>query len=104
MPLSVSKFCIEFVMYVVCGCETWSLTPREEHRMRVFENRVLRKIFGPMRDEVIGECRRLYRRKFDSSFVTKYSGDHITRNKMSKARSMYGGRRGAFRVLVRKPE
>jgi hypothetical protein len=37
------------------GCETWSLTLREEHRLRVFENRVLRGIFGPKRDEVTGE-------------------------------------------------
>jgi hypothetical protein len=37
---------------VLYGCETWSLTLREEHRMRVFENRVLRRIFGPKRDEV----------------------------------------------------
>jgi hypothetical protein len=37
------------------GCEIWSLTLREEHRLRVFENRVLRRIFGPMRDEVTGE-------------------------------------------------
>jgi hypothetical protein len=37
---------------VLCGCETWSLILREEHRLRVFENRVLRKIFGPKRDEV----------------------------------------------------
>ena len=36
------------------GCETWSLTLREEHRLRVFENRVLREIFGPKRDEVTG--------------------------------------------------
>jgi hypothetical protein len=36
---------------VVYGCETWSLTLREEHRLRVFENRVLRRIFGPKRDE-----------------------------------------------------
>jgi hypothetical protein len=35
---------------VLCGCETWSLTLREEHRLRVFENRVLRRIFGPKRD------------------------------------------------------
>jgi hypothetical protein len=40
---------------VLHGCETWSLTLREEHRLRVFENRVLRKIFGPKRDEVTGE-------------------------------------------------
>jgi hypothetical protein len=36
-------------------CETWSLTLREEHRLRVLENRVLRRIFGPRRDEVMGE-------------------------------------------------
>jgi hypothetical protein len=42
------------------GCETWSLTLREENRLRVFENRVLRKIFGPKRDEVIGEWRKLH--------------------------------------------
>jgi hypothetical protein len=40
---------------VVYGCETWSLTWMEESRLRVFENRVLRRIFGPKRDEVIGE-------------------------------------------------
>jgi hypothetical protein len=40
---------------VLCECETWSLTLREEHRPRVFENRVLRRIFGPKRDEVTGE-------------------------------------------------
>jgi hypothetical protein len=43
------------------GCETWSVTLREEHRLRVFENRVLRKIFGPKRDEVTGEWRRLHK-------------------------------------------
>jgi hypothetical protein len=40
---------------VLYGCETWSLTLREEHRLRVFENRVLRRIFGPKRDEVTEE-------------------------------------------------
>jgi hypothetical protein len=40
---------------VLYGSETWSLTLREEHRLRVFENRVLRRIFGPKRDEVTGE-------------------------------------------------
>ena len=39
---------------VLYGCETWSLTLREERRLRVFENRKLRRIFGPKRDEVIG--------------------------------------------------
>jgi hypothetical protein len=45
---------------ILYGCETWFLTLREEHRLRVFENRVLRKIFGPKRDEVTGECRKLH--------------------------------------------
>jgi hypothetical protein len=40
---------------VLYGCETWSLTLREEYRVRVFENRVLRRLFGPKRDEVMGE-------------------------------------------------
>ena len=45
---------------VLYGCETWSLTSREERRLRVFENRVLRKVFGPKRDEVTGEWRKLH--------------------------------------------
>jgi hypothetical protein len=40
---------------VLYGCETWSLTLREEHRLRVFENRVLRRIFGPKRDDMMGD-------------------------------------------------
>jgi hypothetical protein len=46
--------------YVVYGCETWSPTLREEHRLGVFENRVLRRIFGPKRDKVTWEWRRLH--------------------------------------------
>ena len=42
---------------VLCGCETWSLTLWEERKLRVFENMVLRRIFGPRRDEVMGEWR-----------------------------------------------
>jgi hypothetical protein len=45
---------------VLWGCETLSLTLREEYRLRVFENRVLRRIFGPKRDEVTGEWRKLH--------------------------------------------
>ena len=47
-------------MSVLCECETWSLTLREESRLRVFGNRVLRRIFGPKRDEVTGEWRKLH--------------------------------------------
>jgi len=45
---------------VLYGCETWSLTLREESRLKVFENRVLRRVFGPKSDEVTGEWRKLH--------------------------------------------
>jgi len=45
---------------VLYGCETWSLALMEERRLRVFENRVLRRIFGPKGDEVTGEWRKLH--------------------------------------------
>jgi hypothetical protein len=47
------------ILLVLCGCETWSITLREKHRLRVLENRVLRRILGPKRDEVTG-WRRLH--------------------------------------------
>jgi hypothetical protein len=53
---------------VLYGCETWSLTLREEHRLRVFENRVLRRIFGPKRDVVTGELRRLHKEERDDLY------------------------------------
>jgi hypothetical protein len=45
---------------VLYGCETWALTLREEHRLRVFENMVLRRIFGPKRDDVTGDLRKVH--------------------------------------------
>ena len=62
--------CVECNIYrtiilpiVWCGCETRSLTLKEEHRLRVLEYRVLRRIFGPKRDEVTGEWRKLHNEK-----------------------------------------
>jgi hypothetical protein len=59
--LLLLNYCIKIKIYrtiilpvVLYGCETWSLTFREERRLRVFENRVLRRVFGPKRDEVMG--------------------------------------------------
>jgi hypothetical protein len=49
---------------ILYGCETWSLTLREEHRLRVFENKVLRRTFGPKRDEVTGGWRKLHNEEF----------------------------------------
>jgi len=53
---------------VLYGCETWSLTMREEMKLRVFENRVLRRIFGPRRDEVTGDWRRLHNEKLNDLY------------------------------------
>ena len=91
---------------VLYGCETWSLTLREEHRLRVLENRALRRIFGPKRDGVTGEWRKLYNEKLNDL----YSSPNIVR--VIKSRRMrWAGyvarmeeRRVVHKVLVGKPE
>jgi hypothetical protein len=67
---------------VLYGCEIWSRTLREEHRLGVFENRVLRRIFGPKRDEVTGEWRKLHKEELHDL----YSSPNIIR--IMKARNM----------------
>jgi hypothetical protein len=56
---------------VLYGCETWSLALREEHRLRVFENRVLRRIFGPKRDEVTGEWKKLHNEELHDFYSSR---------------------------------
>jgi hypothetical protein len=58
--IKIKIYRILILPVVLYGCEAWSVTLRKEHRLRTFENRVLRKIFGPKRDEVTGEWRRLH--------------------------------------------
>jgi len=53
---------------VLYGCETWSLSLREECRLRMFEKRVLRRIFGPKRDEVTGEWRKLHNKELNDLY------------------------------------
>ncbi|KAJ4446935.1 hypothetical protein ANN_13637 [Periplaneta americana] len=65
---------------VLYGCETWILTLREEQRLRVFENKVLRKIFGAKRDEVTGEWRKLH----NTELHALYSSPDIIRNTKSR--------------------
>jgi len=91
---------------ILYGYETWSLTLREESRLRVFENRVLRKIFGPKRDEVKGEWRKLHIKELNDL----YSSPNIVR--MIKSRRMrwashvacMGLGRGVYKILVGKSE
>ena len=91
---------------VLYGCETWSLTLRKEHRLRVFEKRVLKRIFGPQRDGVKGEWRKLHNEELNDL----YSSANIVR--VIKSRRMrWAGHvahmeegRGVHKVLVGKPE
>ena len=57
---------------VMYGCENWSLALREERRLMVFENRVLRRIFGPKRDEVIGKWRKLQDEELSDLYSSPY--------------------------------
>jgi hypothetical protein len=96
----------KYYFVVLYGCETWSLTLREEHRPRVFENRVLRRIFGPRRDKVTGDWRKLHNEELHNL----YSSPNIIR--MIKSRRMrwtghvaqMGETRNVYRILVGKPE
>jgi hypothetical protein len=69
---------------VLYGCKNWSVILREEHRLRVFENRVLRRIFGPKRDEVAGDWRKLH----NDELHNVYSSPNLIR--MIKSRRMRG--------------
>jgi hypothetical protein len=63
-------FFIIILAVVLCGCETWSFTLREERRLRVFANVVLRRIFGPKRDEVRGEWRKLHNEELNDLYCS----------------------------------
>ena len=91
---------------VLYGCEIWSLTLKEKHRLRVFEKEVLMKIFGAKRDEITGEWRKLH----NSELHALYSSPNIIRSLKSR-RLRWAGHvarmeqfRNAYRVLVGKPE
>jgi len=87
---------------VLYGCETWSLTLREERMLRVFENMVLRRIFGPRRDEVTWEWRRLHNEElndlYSSPIIVRVIKSRRTRWAGHVARMGEG--RGVYRVLV----
>jgi hypothetical protein len=91
------------VLYV---CETWSVTLREEQRLRVFENRVLRRIFGPKRDEATGELRTLHNEELNDLYSSPNIIRVINSRRMRWAGHVacMGEKRGAYRILVVRPE
>jgi hypothetical protein len=88
------------------GCETWSLTLREERRLRVFENRVLRTVFGSKRDEVTGEWRKLHNEELNDMYSLPNIVWVVKSRRMRWAGHVarMGEDRGVHRVLVGKPE
>ena len=91
---------------VLYGCEAWSLTMREESKLRVFENMVLRRIFGPRRDEVMGEWRKLHNEELNDLYCSPNIVRVIKWRRMRWAGHVarMGEERGVYRVLVGKPE
>jgi hypothetical protein len=87
---------------VLYGCETWSLTSKEEHRLRVFEHRVLKRIFGQKRNEVTGEWRKLHDILYSSPNIIR----QIKSRRMRWAGHVahMGEERNVYRVLMGKPE
>jgi len=91
---------------VLYGCETWSLTVREVRRLRVFENRVLRRIFGPNRVEVTGEWRKLHSDELNDLYSSPNIVWIIKSKRMRWAGHVarVGERRGIYGVLVGKSD
>jgi hypothetical protein len=91
---------------VLHGLEAWSPTLREEHCLRVFENRVLRKIFGPKWDEVTGQCRTLHNEELHGLHSLPSILQVVKSRRMRQVGHVVhmGNRRGAYMVLVRRPD
>jgi len=101
------KICRTVILSVVLyGCETWSLTLREERKLRVFGNRVLRRIFGLRRDEVAGEWRRLHNEEINDLYTSPNIVQVIKSRRMRWAGHVahMGEERGVYGVLVGKLE
>jgi hypothetical protein len=91
---------------VLYGCETWPLTVREEHKLMVFENRMLRRIFGPKRDQVMGGWRKLHNEELHDLYTLPSIVRIIKSRRIRWARHvvLMGEKRNAYRLQVGKPQ
>jgi hypothetical protein len=94
------------LLVVLYGCETWTITLREECRLRVFDSKMLRRIFGPKRDGETGEERRLHNKELNALYSLPNIIRVIRSRRLRWAGHVahMGKRRGAYRILVGKPE
>jgi hypothetical protein len=101
--LKIKTYKTVILPIVLYGCETWFLTLGEEHRLRVFENRVLRKIFGPKREED-GSWRKLHNDELHDLYSSPNIVMVIKSRRMRWAGHVARMGRDAYRVLVGRPE
>jgi len=104
--LKITLYRTTILPIVLYACETWLLTLREERKLRVFENMVLRRIFGPRTDKVTGEWRRLHNKELNDLYSSPNIMWVIKSRRMGWAGLVVrvGEERGVYRVLVGKLE
>jgi hypothetical protein len=94
--LKIKTVILPLLLY---GCETWSLTSREEHRLRLFENRVLWRIFGPKREEDVS-----WRKSHNDKLHNLYSSSNIVKVRWAGQVALMVEGSSVYRVLVGMPE
>jgi hypothetical protein len=91
MNVKVKMYETVILPVVLYGCETWSFILKEEHRLRVFENRVVRRIFGPNGDSVSGEWRNLHNEELHILYSSQISlARSVKENKVGGTRGTHG--------------